>query len=185
LVNSAIGNVNGKSFLDVACGMGIWGFQIRMKWKVKYLVGIEIWRPYIDFLKKHNIYDELILADVRYMPLKEKCFDIVCACEILEHLKKDEGFAFLEEIEKLSRGKIVISTPNFPYPQDVSGGNPFQKHVSFWKSSEIKKLGYNVRGVGFSVFNRKIVIFSRLLSGFTYKSFFARFSELIVAYKNQ
>jgi ubiquinone/menaquinone biosynthesis C-methylase UbiE len=61
-----------ESFLDVGCGFGRWGMLIRTYSNPMYLVGIDIWKPYMTQIKHKHIYDDLILADASNLPIAKK-----------------------------------------------------------------------------------------------------------------
>ena len=179
--------VKKRTFLDVACGFGKWGKQIRSCSQPIYLLGLDVWKPYLLNIKRNYVYDELILADVRKLPFRAKSIDVSLACEVIEHLSKSEGDAFLTCLEQISRQKIIISTPNLTYQQDEVRGNPYEKHLSVWKDVDFKRRGYKVQGVGVQfgdgkVFGDSIPFFGKFLTNIVLLNF-TRFAELIVATK--
>ena len=178
-----LGNLNDRTFLDVACGLGKWGYSIKLGWSgvPRYTVGIDIWRPNLRFVKHHRAYDDVILADARFLPLVTKSFDIACACEFLLHFKKSEGLAVLEEVERVSRRRIVVSVPNKNVRFGEDPDNPFEKTISQWSTRDLEDLGYKVKGVGFQIRGHRIS--SHILSGLTYISILKGFAEIIVGKK--
>jgi len=132
--------------LDVACGYGYFGYQIRMEKKGHpTIIGVDIWKPYIKKIKKVRVYESLVIADVRFLPFRRKVFDSILACEILEHLPKEDGWKLLRELEEISKGIIIVSTPLGFLEQDTIHSNPHQKHVSAWRIEDLIKMGYNVQ----------------------------------------
>ncbi len=80
-------DIDGIIILDVAHGLGSWGYQMRTKKKGNpILIGLDIWPPYVEKVNQMNIYDELIICDARKPPLRSRSIDIIIACEILEHI---------------------------------------------------------------------------------------------------
>jgi len=77
------------------------------------------------------------------LPFKEKSVDISLACEILEHLSKNDGRLLLNELERISRNLIIVSSP-IGWPQEEIYGNPYEKHISEWKPEEFENLGYKI-----------------------------------------
>jgi len=137
-------NLDGLIVLDVGCGFGEWGFLIKTrKQGAPYIIGMDIWLPYLEKLHPLNIYNELIQADAPYVPLKSKSIDIALACEVLEHLPKGQGNILLKELERVTKKLIVISTP-LNYPQKDVHGNPYERHVTEWAPDELKQLGFKV-----------------------------------------
>jgi ubiquinone/menaquinone biosynthesis C-methylase UbiE len=131
VLNKIPDNVEGITILDIAFGKGYWGFNIRTnKQGNPILVGLEISKEYIRKQKEMKIYNEFILSDVRFLPIKSNSFKIVIACEIIEHLDRKEGIEFLNNIEKLGK-KIVVSTPKGFW--ETKGSIGFDRHISGWE----------------------------------------------------
>jgi len=62
---------------------------------------------------------------------------------------KIEGTKFLYEIERISRGKIIITTPQGFAPREAPCGLEAETHRSTWTRGDFKKRGYTVHGIGF------------------------------------
>lgn len=184
IIIQSIGNLNDQEFLDVACGQGKWGFAVKLGWSgnPRRSIGLDIWRRNLEFAKHHEIYDDLILADARFLPFLDRSFDVVCACEFLLHVQKSEGTRVLEEVERVSRNTVVISVPNKVVKVGLDRENPYEKDLSGWSAKDLKERGYKVRGVGFQVRGRQIS--RNVLAGLTYLPSLNRFAELIVGKKN-
>ena len=133
--------------LDVACGKGDWGFQIRTRKNCSYLVGIDIWKPFLDTLSELNVYDELIEMALPELPRFDEPFDVILASEILEHLTKKNGHKLLINLEQVVRttGRIITSTP-IGYPEEATPGYPYA-HISEWTPTELENLGYKVHQI--------------------------------------
>jgi SAM-dependent methyltransferase len=140
-----------KTVLDAGCGYGIWGHILRSL-QVKgglecYIVGCDIWKPYLEATKKYSPYDDFVLCDVRKLPFRNKSFNYVISFEILEHFSKKEGKIYLNQLKLLSE-KIIVSTPLGFYPQGVIDGNEFQAHKSAWQEKDFREVGYDVYVTG-------------------------------------
>jgi len=135
-------DLNGTMILDVAMGKGWWGFLIRTeKGGSPLLVGVDISKEYVLKQRNLKIYDMLILSDVRYLPIKQGAFDFILACEIIEHLTKEEGMAFLKDIEDVG-SKIIVTTPKgFWETRDLKG---YERHISGWEIKEFKERNYEI-----------------------------------------
>jgi len=173
----------GTSLLDIACGSGKWGYLIQGSHKSSsFMVGLDAWGPQLVLVAKKQIYDDVVLCDVRFLPLKDSCFDTVLACEVIEHLEKTDGKVLLKELERVSCGKIIVSTPNIVFDQDVVDDNPFQVHKSKWSTNDFRRNGFKVRGVGFGLFGRGTPSF--MVMGFSALAyFFPQISYLLLAVK--
>lgn len=155
--------ISGSTVLDVACGRGKWGYLLRVQWwctkdgKVEtepdYLVGVDIFLPFLKTVKYHRVYDDTVLCDVAYLPFRDNSFDSVLASDVLEHMEKDRGERLLLEAERTSRKTIVLTTPHFVRKRKghlcPEGFNPYEKHVSKWSISELRSRGYRIYGAGF------------------------------------
>jgi predicted TPR repeat methyltransferase len=58
-----------KTLIDVGCSRGIIGALARIYCNPERLVGIDIFKRYLDFCRKMNFYDELYEYDLRQTPL--------------------------------------------------------------------------------------------------------------------
>lgn len=140
--------LDNTTILDVASGLGPWGFLVRTRFNGKpIIIAVDIWLPYIERVNTVQIYDEIVRADVRKLPFKEGSFEVVIACEVLEHMPKQEGISFLYELERVTRGLLIITTPLGFMFQDAINDNQFEKHVSAWQPDDFKKRGYSVKVV--------------------------------------
>lgn len=175
--------VETNSLIDLGCGRGVVGALMRIYRNPKRLVGIDVFRPYIDFCRYHNFYDELYQYDLRNTPLpfNDKEFDVATCIEVIEHLPKNSGLRLLHELERISK-KVILTTPNGYLLQKALDDNPFQKHLSGWSAKDFIKLGYEVKGVGdFMFFGRQVKYLSFLFSRLSYKM--PTFSTFLLAYK--
>lgn len=140
-------NLRDMFVLDVGCGFGEWGFLIRTrKDGSPFLIGVDIWHPHLMRLCGLNVYTALVHVRLPFLPFRDKSVDVSLACEILEHLPKSSGYQLLEEIERISRKLVIVSTP-LGWPQDEIYGNPHEKHISEWHPRELVQLGYSVKVV--------------------------------------
>lgn len=139
--------------LDIGCAKGYLGYRIRgEKTGDPIILGLDIWIPYIKDIKNFHftyarIYNELIIADARYMPFRDHIFNILVASEILEHLTRGDGFKFLNELERICKKRIITSTPSRFIEQGEIDNNPYQRHISLWRKEDLIELGYEIRVV--------------------------------------
>lgn len=54
-----------------------------------YLVGIDIYKPYLDVAKK--FYHDVVLGYVRFLPFRMKNIDVIIETELIEHLPKSDA----------------------------------------------------------------------------------------------
>lgn len=151
LLKKSIGNTN--TILDLGCGDGLlMGFLSKgEKWQI---TGIDIYQRAVANARKSNIYVKVIKGDllktIRNNNLKSK-YDVVFLSQVIEHITRNEGEKILDEIEKLSRKRIVVETPRgfMEEPHEFLNGNPYQVHKSGWSIEDFTSRGYQVNGVGF------------------------------------
>lgn len=141
--------VEGGRVLDVGCGRGKWGHLVKIYWswkrssssnsKVPMVVGVDISQENLEYAKK--VYDDIIICDAVYLPFRNRCFDTVIASEVIEHIPYSKGLMLIIECERVARNVVIITTP----PPRTVFLSP--EHISSWRPSDFRKLGYKVYGV--------------------------------------
>jgi len=153
---------NPRSLLDVGVGMGQYGYLARMHlenndlFEIKgaegRLKGPSEWARRIDGIEGCTIYltpvhdyvyDELLIGDaMEILPtIAENSYEVVLAVDILEHLDKDDGPAFLRELKRVAAKQVLISTPKEFIEQHVEP-NPYEDHRSHWSAEELAAQGF-------------------------------------------
>jgi SAM-dependent methyltransferase len=135
---------DGKSLLDLGCGRGQ-QVEFIKKRKPLFAVGVDLFKPVIQECKRKRIHDEYIIADVRFLPFRQKSFDIILCLHVIEHLSKDDGLKLIMDAERVAFKQLVIATPVGFFPT-TADDNPLQVHKSGWEPYEFKKKGYKIRG---------------------------------------
>jgi len=153
IVKNCIGD-NIKTVLDLGCGDGTFTKDISFKenWQI---TGVELYSGAIDQARKSRVYKEVIKADVTKVSqsiLNQK-FDLVLSSQVIEHLNKEVGEECLKKWEKLTRKKIIITTPVgfIEFDRVEKRGkekNKLQNHLSGWSPEEFENRGYRVYGQG-------------------------------------
>ena len=141
--------VNCRSLLDVGCGRGIIGALGRIYRGLDRLVGVEGFKPYLEFSQKAGFYDHTILRDLNDTPLPfgTQEFEVVTCIEVIEHLEWSAGQRLLDELERIG-SRVIVTTPNIRFQQDEYDGNIFQRHLSGWNPGDFRARGYRVYGAG-------------------------------------
>jgi hypothetical protein len=89
-----------------------------------------------------------VLADLNHLPLKNNSFDCVAAFDVIEHLTKYQAKMLIENMEEISKKKIILLTPNGFNPKcHLEDDSPLQIHRCGWTMDEISKRGYLVFGI--------------------------------------
>lgn len=74
--------------------------------------------------------------------LPQKLFDLVTCFDMIEHIKKDDGFKLIAHLEGLCKGRLVFFTPL----GEMSIGEDkrqYHTHLCGWKPEEFVSLGYS------------------------------------------
>jgi ubiquinone/menaquinone biosynthesis C-methylase UbiE len=141
-------NKQTESILDVACGQGLPMRKIRARLNIKYAVGVDSYKPYIEECKLKKLHNKYFHADIRNIRFEDNSFDVVLALQVLEHLTKQEAWKVLEKLERIAKKQVIIATPiGFTYHQDVDD-NKHQDHQSAFYPKDFEKKGYKVIRMG-------------------------------------
>jgi len=103
-----------NTILDLGCGVGALGRNLRELNKVRELVGVEIFKEAADEAAKH--YEKVYHGDLERLRLDyENYFDFVVCGDILEHLT--DPWRALRRINRWLKdgGHVVVSIPNVRY----------------------------------------------------------------------
>jgi len=176
--------LDSRTFLDVGCGKGVMGCLLRIYREPKRIVGVDVFNPYLEFVRKMGMYDSVLRLDVSesQLPFERNEFDIVFCLEVIEHLEKDRGLRLLQELERVGR-RVIVSTPGSFAAQAHFDGNVNQEHKSQYTVKDFEGRGYRVVGVGtFQVLGRDIRPISSHLGSLTFR--FPRLSGTILAIKD-
>ena len=111
-----------------------------------HIVGVDIHEPYLEFCTRFGLYDELIHRDAATHSFGQ--FDIVTACEVVEHIQAEKSAALLHRLEQIATELMIVSTPNGEALRGPIGGVKSEAHVSTWTAAWFKRRDYRVCGVG-------------------------------------
>lgn len=133
-----------RSVLDVGCGSTS---PMRFVPGVR-LTGLDGYPPALAEARKNATHDEYCLGNVTRLSeaFPQRKFDACVALDVIEHLKKEDGWNFLEQMEGLAGKRVVIATPNGFMPQASKDGD-LQEHLSGWTAAEMRQRGYRVFGM--------------------------------------
>lgn len=136
------------SILDLACGRGLPMRKIRSRMKIKYAVGVDLFKPYLKECQSLKLHDKYVCTDVRKLPFKEKSFDVVLALQVLEHIPKKDSWRVLERLEKIARKQVIVSMPIGKSFHLAVDGNKLQLHQSAFFPEELEQRGYKTIKAG-------------------------------------
>jgi len=86
-----------------------------------------------------------IMDGRRILDLGERSFDVVQACDFIEHLNKEDGLQWLRDADRVAAKAVLLFTPIGLVPSpaaDLHPDNPYQRHLSGWTYAELEALGY-------------------------------------------
>jgi hypothetical protein len=72
-------------------------------------IDVDLFLPFLSACRREEVYDDLILCDVRALPFSRRSFDSVLCTEVIEHLEKGDGIDLIHQLE--AERNVVISTP--------------------------------------------------------------------------
>lgn len=125
------------SVLDIGPGCGTYARLLRPALPRARFVGIEVHRPYVERFGLDELYDELIVNDVRFMnnlPLA----DVVVLGDVLEHLRHDEALWLWEQCRMVARLGVFLSLPIYGYDQGELEGNVHETHLHQWSDEQVR-----------------------------------------------
>jgi SAM-dependent methyltransferase len=134
-----------KTVLDVGCGNNS---PLRFLNKKYRIVGVDNYQKALDESRQKAIHDKYYKLDIKKLSnkFKKNSFDAVVALDVIEHLKKNEGYKLLKDMENAARKKVILVTPNGFVPQ-YNKDNNLQEHLSGWKVCDFTNRGYYVEGI--------------------------------------
>jgi hypothetical protein len=130
LMMSWIHQQNPQSMLDIGAGSGTYGRLMRTAHPSAYRIGVEVWAPYVHRFALTEVYDWMIVDDVRELWGKlPPRVDIVILGDVLEHMPVEDAVRVWGLAKILARKAVYLSIPIVPYPQGHVEGNPYEEHV--------------------------------------------------------
>ena len=129
--------INPKSGLDIGAGSGTYARMFpSTNWD-----GVEIWEPYIEQHGLRDLYNTIVVSDIRDWDTENttKRWDVAIAGDVLEHMTADEAKAVIANL-RLFADYVIVSIPIGYYPQDEYEGNPYERHVKDdWSDAEVRE----------------------------------------------
>ena len=157
------------SLVDIGCGRGIVGALCRIYRRPTHLVGVDAYKPYLQFCERLGFYDTCVEWQLERLPIpfRDRQFDVATCIEVIEHLPRDRGEGLLDEIARIAKC-VVLTTPACFFTQEQYDANPHQAHLSAWHPRDFVRRGYRVYGVGgMRIFGKRVKYLSGALGPFT------------------
>lgn len=111
-----------KDILDIPCGVG-WGTSLL---SAKHITGIDISEEAINYARKHYPRIDFLVGDMANILFRDSSIDVVICLEGYEHVEKDIGIKFLNEVVRILKkdGLLVMSCPII-LREGRHSGNPY------------------------------------------------------------
>ncbi len=122
---------HGKRVLDAGCGAGYGAAELAAV--AQSVVGLDCAREAVGFAHEHYLRPNLRFeqGSCTALPHRDRCFDLVVAFEVIEHLEEWRGFLAEAGRVLAESGQFIVSTPNRLYyteSRGADGANPFHVH---------------------------------------------------------
>ena len=98
----------GMKVLDLGCGTGITTRYIaELGAKV---IGIDLSPKLIEFAKANSIHEnaDYRVGDITNIDIGKKAFDVICLCDIMEHIPREKIPDLLKNIKRYSNNNTII-----------------------------------------------------------------------------
>ena len=130
--------------IDIGPGEGTYARLMRNVLKVPYWTGVEVWYPNIEKFELSKFYDQLVIADGRWIDYS--LFgnnNVAIFGDVLEHMTREEASETLYRCLGSCRAALV-SLPIGYWPQGQVDGNTFETHIDSWSLEDARNYLPNV-----------------------------------------
>ena len=121
-------HVDKTRLIELGCGTGRFLSYIKLVFPTLEVWGVDYSAGVIDYAKKNygRFGVKFKHTPAQSTELKANHFDFVISSHVIEHIKKNEGLAFMKECERLLKkgGYVFIGTPERKKSQDLYMKNP-------------------------------------------------------------
>lgn len=125
-----------KSLLDLGCCEG----SHTKHWNIPN-------KMFVDIERRSSTLEPFLLADILQIDklFTPKSHDLVVALDVIEHLQKDEGYKWLQDMKRIARKRVLIFSPQGDYMvgQCSEGQKRHDAHWSGWTAEEFDAMGYD------------------------------------------
>ncbi len=135
-----IGSLAPTSVVDVGPGEGTYVKLARDVTPDCRWIGVEAWAPYIPTYRLWDLYDWVIVSDIRHLDpyTVMRSPDLVILADVLEHMDQLEARGVLARMKDWAH-HVLVSVPLAHHDQDDVGGNWFEIHREHWTSEQMRK----------------------------------------------
>ena len=114
-----------KTIIDVGAGAGTYAKLLKPFIEAHY-AGVEIYQKNVDQYNLHELYDTMVVGDVR--ELESLQADLIIFGDVLEHMTEEEAVKVWDVASKGCK-YAILSIPIIHYPQGEVDGNVHETHV--------------------------------------------------------
>ena len=101
-----------NSIIELGCGEGYLTEYVRLLQPISTIMGVDISEDVIELAVSQYPHISFQVASVNSLPFQDNSFDLVLACELLEHLELPRSG--LDEIQRICKKYILFSVPREP-----------------------------------------------------------------------
>lgn len=135
-----------RRILEVGCGSGDLAARLLAAHGEVDYVGIDISMDQVEMARSSYGHLPFARASIYQLPFADDSFDLVIACEVMEHLERPQ--AAIEELRRVCADKLLLSVPwepiwrilNFIRGKYVSRLGNTPGHVQHFTRSSIRRL---------------------------------------------
>ena len=120
----ALGEIQGKSILDVGCGDGLYLLTF-LRLGARPMAGQDLSEKYVslarDYCRREGFECDLRVGDCTTLMFEDESFDCVFSGDFFEHISEIQKHKVVAEVFRVLRpgGRFVIKTPNLSYLKTV------------------------------------------------------------------
>jgi SAM-dependent methyltransferase len=131
--------------LDIGCGQGKRGRQIREAHPKAHITGVDIVAEYGEKFNLGAVYDVVELEGVwnYILPRLDRKFDLIVLGDVIEHLLKSDGVNLLHVLSYMAKNIVVIYPENLA--QGASYGQEADRHLSRWRIDDFCQVDINAQ----------------------------------------
>lgn len=141
-------HTNPLNILDVGSASGWFLYELKKEFGNAECVGIDVYKKAIDYGKRKYKNIKLVKADAHKIPFKDREFEVIICCEVLEHVEEPE--VVIKEMRRVLKenGTLIveIDTSNWLFKliwyfwTNLRKGVWRDSHVHSFSVEELKKL---------------------------------------------
>ena len=127
--------------VDIGPGEGTYARLARDHTPGARWIAVEAWGPYVTGYGLWELYDHVVLGDVRHVDLMSLDYAPTLAIcgDMLEHLPAEEVPVLVQRLQAWA-DHLLVSVPIVHHPQGAVGGNWMEIHRSEWTAESMRNL---------------------------------------------